>query len=231
MVVGKPSHDWSYSALVTCAENPVELFDVHLTLFSIRDGFSPKERHAIPISLKGLLLPSIFIIITNMTNGLSSSTPTKKGGKPKKFATPEDFWAAAERYFELCDTAVDATKKDPKTGEPLPAPKQYTLTGLALGLGFSSLKELYAYSDYEEFQEVAECARLKVQNAYEANLQKAACVGSIFALKNMGWRDERHVETNNKGNNRDAPLVNIDFTKINTDAMAQIFNAMKEVEK
>lgn len=147
----------------------------------------------------------------------------KKKGRKRKFETPESFWEAAERYFEMCDAAVD-----PKTGKP--APEQYTVTGLALAMGFSSLKELYAYSEYEETEEVADRARLKVQNSYEKRLQKAQCVGSIFALKNMGWRDERHVEANVKGNGVAPATVAFDFSKMSTGAMGELFNAMREKE-
>lgn len=153
-----------------------------------------------------------------------------KGFQPKnkrvylrRYKTPEEFWSACERYFEMCDAAVDK-----KTGKP--EPEQYTMTGLALALGFSSLQELYNYSEYDETAEVAERARLKVINAYEKRLQKAQCVGSIFALKNFGWRDERHIEQNVKGAVNTTTTHTFDFSKMSTGAMSELFAAMKQAD-
>ena len=37
---------------------------------------------------------------------------------------------------------------------------------------------------------------LRVQDSYEQYLRTNNCVGSIFALKNMGWRDQPEIAGN-----------------------------------
>jgi len=121
---------------------------------------------------------------------------------------------------------------DPKTGEVKRMPEQYTITGLALAMGFSSRQELYDYSTYEGFEDVTNRARLKVEYGYEKRLQKAQCVGAIFALKNMGWRDERHVEVKGDADPMNgAPQLTIDWTKLDTATLGGVFAAMTQQEK
>lgn len=70
--------------------------------------------------------------------------------------------------------------------------KPLSLTGLALGLGFSSLNSLYNYEKNPVFADVIRYGRLLVENGYEEQLSwniKGSPAGPIFALKNMGWTD------------------------------------------
>ena len=69
-----------------------------------------------------------------------------------------------------------------------------TVTGLALYLGFASLQ---SFDDYCKkgpgFADVIKRAKLRVQNRYEKNLHGEKPTGSIFALKNMGWKDNNFM--------------------------------------
>ncbi len=69
-----------------------------------------------------------------------------------------------------------------------------TITGLCLALDFDSKDTLYAYRDKEEFSYSIKKALLIVENGYEKALRENAPTGSIFALKNMGWKDKSEVE-------------------------------------
>ena len=65
-----------------------------------------------------------------------------------------------------------------------------TITGLCLYLGFESRQSFYDYEQRsEKFSYVIKKARMRIESHYEEGLQLGNTVGSIFALKNMGWRD------------------------------------------
>jgi hypothetical protein len=69
-----------------------------------------------------------------------------------------------------------------------------TVTGLTLALGFADKSTLYDYSKNEKFSHSIKRALLIVENGYEQALRENAPTGSIFALKNMGWKDKSEVE-------------------------------------
>lgn len=102
--------------------------------------------------------------------------PPKPVGRPRKYATPEQMQAAIDEYFD--------TEEEP------------TVTGLALHLGFTTRDALYSYHGYgTEFSDIVKRARLRVECRYEKNLSHKGlhAAGSIFALKNMGWKDSQSV--------------------------------------
>ena len=97
------------------------------------------------------------------------------GGRPRKYQTVEQLQAAIDRYFE-------STEK-------------YTVTGLALHLGFSSRQSLINYEGYsEEFFDAIKRAKLRVEVYYEERLVENNPAGAIFALKNFGWNDKREFD-------------------------------------
>lgn len=69
-----------------------------------------------------------------------------------------------------------------------------TVTGLCLALGFDSKDTLYAYRDKADFSYPIKKALLIVENGYEKALRENQPTGSIFALKNMGWKDKQETE-------------------------------------
>jgi hypothetical protein len=98
-------------------------------------------------------------------------------GRPLIIQDPADFEQRADAYFARCTA----------DGEPP------TVTGLALGLGLSSRQSLDRYGQRPEFRDVVRRAKLVVEHSYEKDLRKPRPGGSIFALKNMGWSDQREV--------------------------------------
>jgi hypothetical protein len=98
-------------------------------------------------------------------------------GRPRILETPEELERRAHAYFAQC-------KADK---EPL------TVTGLALALGLSSRQSLDRYGQRPEFRYVVRWAKLVVEHDYELRLNRDRPAGAIFALKQMGWRDERSV--------------------------------------
>lgn len=68
-----------------------------------------------------------------------------------------------------------------------------TVTGLCLALEFTK-ETLYQYRDKPEFSDSIKRALLIVENGYEKALRESSPAGSIFALKNMGWKDKTETE-------------------------------------
>lgn len=96
------------------------------------------------------------------------------GGRPPIWDDPKAFDKAADEYF--------ANEKQP------------TWTGLAIHLGFESRQSLEDYKKKPEFSYSIKKALLKVENQYEKGISKGNPAGSIFALKNFGWRDKQEFE-------------------------------------
>ena len=97
------------------------------------------------------------------------------GGRPALYESVEEFKAAVEAYFEEVGSKA-------------------TITGLAYHLGFESRQSFYDYEEREEFSYIVKRSRLKVESEYEAKLSGNNVAGSIFALKNMGWKDKTEQE-------------------------------------
>lgn len=95
-------------------------------------------------------------------------------GRPAVYTEPGQLEAQIQEYF------ASETK--------------HTITGLAYHLGFESRQSLYDYEQKGEFSYMIKRARLKVETMYEENLSGTTPTGSIFALKNMGWKDKTEQE-------------------------------------
>src|SRR5689334_2676209 len=95
-------------------------------------------------------------------------------GRPPLYETPEEMQKVIDLYFKKCD---EENKK--------PA-----ITRLAYTLGFESRQSFYDYEEKPEFTYIIKRARLLVEAGYEDGLRENNSTGSIFALKNMGWKDK-----------------------------------------
>ena len=102
----------------------------------------------------------------------------KEVGRPRLYASPEDFDQRVFEYQEYC-----TEKKEP-----------VTWTGLALYLGFSSRQSIDEYLKYEGFSDSVKRAKTFVEWHYEMKLHGNTPSGSIFALKNFGWTDKASEE-------------------------------------
>jgi len=106
-------------------------------------------------------------------------------GRPPAFETPEVLQAAIDGY-------INGLKSQPED-KRIP-----TITGLVYHLGFESRQSFYDYEQKEEFTYTIKRARLWIEMNYEEKLSGNNPTGSIFALKNLGWKD-RHELTGNEG--------------------------------
>lgn len=94
--------------------------------------------------------------------------------RPATYDNPEQMQTEVDKYFE--------------------AEGKKTMTGLALALGFDSRQSLYDYQKRDEFSYIINKALLRIECQYEENLSGNNVAGSIFVLKNMGWKDKNETD-------------------------------------
>ena len=126
-----------------------------------------------------------------------------RGRKPL-FETPEQMQKSIELYFQTTDG-----KK--------------TITGLAYHLGFESRQSFYDYEKDTLFSYIIKRARLRIEMIYEGILQGNNSTGSIFALKNLGWKDESNIDLSNKGEK----FESIDYSKLSDATIRELLAASK----
>jgi hypothetical protein len=109
-------------------------------------------------------------------------------GRPALFNNPEELQSKVDEYLNHKDHEWIVTETAVYQKEPI------TITGLAYYLGFESRQSFYDYEKHDEYSYIIKKARLKVESEYEAKLSRNNPTGSIFALKNMGWKDKTEQE-------------------------------------
>lgn len=119
-------------------------------------------------------------------------------GQPPLFKTAAQLQAKVDEYFEyIKGEFVDLSDIDPDNLTPVKwirHPEPASIVALALYLGFCSRQSLFDYEQRPQYSYVIKKARARVEAAYEKNLSGQTPTGSIFALKNMGWRDKTETE-------------------------------------
>lgn len=79
--------------------------------------------------------------------------------------------------------------------------KPLTFSGLAYALGFSTRQTLNDYvKRKDETSLPIKRAMLRIEQGYEERLALPNSTGSIFALKNRGWRDKPKEDTDRETN-------------------------------
>jgi hypothetical protein len=118
------------------------------------------------------------------------------GGRPPKFETPEALMQKITEYFEHIDKQnTEAIEQ----GNPLDY-EPPTISGLLLFCGFSSLQSFFDQEKRsEEFSEVVKRAKVIVMKIHERRLGSTTPTGSIFWLKNFGWKDTQQIDHTNNG--------------------------------
>lgn len=106
-------------------------------------------------------------------------------GRPAFYTDPEELKNAIQEYFDSCVPVWGDDGQLRELNNP-------TVSGLAYALGFESRQSMYDYEKREQFSYIIRRARLFVESHYEKNLcnPQIKAMGSIFALKNMGWFDK-----------------------------------------
>lgn len=108
------------------------------------------------------------------------------------FETPEEMQAKIMEYFQRWGrTRRYYDKKESRFVNM----KIFTITWLALFLGFSNRQALYAYEAKEAYSDTIKRARTFIEMEYEEQLSLWNTAWAIFALKNFGWKDTQTLET------------------------------------
>lgn len=137
------------------------------------------------------------------------------GGKPPAYESAEQLQLECDDYFEFIkgefhyEQQEVATKDGPVLQNVIVwdrRPETTTITGLALFLGFCSRQSIYDYAAKEEFAYIIKRAMARIEQGYEFGLAGTSPTGSIFALKNMGWKDKTEVDTNINAHIGDSPI-------------------------
>lgn len=138
------------------------------------------------------------------------------GGRPRIYESAEELAEAVDGYFEYCKgeyhiEKVPQKKKGKRGGDEDGEieivevkvwdryPEQHTVTGLTLFLGFAHRQSLDDYEKRPEFSDIIKWARSRVEHGYEKCLFKDRPTGAIFALTNMGWKNQQNLDHTSGG--------------------------------
>jgi hypothetical protein len=138
--------------------------------------------------------------------------PKHPGGRPLLFKTPEELEERIEEYFDRCDRrkAYQTTKAGDVV--EVPAPRPYTISGLAEALGMTR-QTLLNYEDRDQFFDAIARARAKCGTYAEEQLFEGNDRGAKFALmNNYGWVESQQLDIHTTGQIELAP-ANLDELK------------------
>lgn len=123
-------------------------------------------------------------------------------GRPPAFESAEEMQKLIDAYFEECDgkilTDEEGNPMRNKEGRVIREDRRpYTITGLALALGFNSRTSLLNYEGKEEFMNTIMRAKSRVERYAEERLyDKNGSNGAKFSLANnfKGWSEKQQIE-------------------------------------
>lgn len=124
------------------------------------------------------------------------------GGRPPYFESAEQMQTLIDAYFEECNGKPfldeDGNPMRNKYGKIIRDDRRpYTITGLALALGFTSRQALLNYEGKEEFVDTIRRAKSRVERYAEERLyDKDGSNGAKFSLANnfKGWSEKQQIE-------------------------------------
>ena len=124
------------------------------------------------------------------------------GGRPPFFTSAEEMQKLIDAYFNECDGKPfldkDGNPMRNKDGKIIRDDRRpYTITGLALALGFNSRQALLNYQGKEEFNDTILRAKARVERYAEERLyDKNGANGAKFSLSNnfKGWSEKQQIE-------------------------------------
>lgn len=132
------------------------------------------------------------------------SDTENKVGRPAAYKTVEEMQVKIDEYFKDCDGAYvkdgEGNLLTDKHGHPVKTkPRPYTITGLALALGFTGRQALLNYEDKPEFIDTIRKAKARVEQYAEERLfDRDGANGAKFNLSNnfKGWTEKQQVDSN-----------------------------------
>lgn len=129
-----------------------------------------------------------------------------KVGRPPDYTSAEEMQEKIDAYFDECKGEMlydeDGEPKTDKYGNVIVVgSKPFTITGLALALGFNSRQTLLNYQGKPEFMDTIMRAKARVECYAEERLfDKDGANGAKFSLANNfeGWKEKSEIEANLK---------------------------------
>lgn len=123
-------------------------------------------------------------------------------GRPPMFESAEQMQELIDAYFKECDGKPlldeNGIPMRNKYGKIIKDDRRpYTITGLALALGFNSRQALLNYEGKEEFHDTIRRAKARVERYAEERLyDKDGANGAKFSLANnfKGWSEKQQIE-------------------------------------
>ena len=127
-------------------------------------------------------------------------------GKPPYYNSVEEMQRAIDKYFEECDGKPfldkDGNPVRNKDGKVIKDDRRpYTITGLALALGFNSRQALLNYQAKDEYHDTILRAKARVERYAEERLyDNNGANGAKFSLANnfKGWTEKQQIEADVK---------------------------------
>lgn len=128
------------------------------------------------------------------------------GGRPPLYNSVEEIQEMIDRYFEECDGKPfldkDGNPVRNRDGKIIRDDRRpYTVTGLALALGFNSRQALLNYEGRPEFNDTIKRAKARVERYAEERLyDNNGANGAKFSLANnfKGWTEKQTIEADVK---------------------------------
>lgn len=128
------------------------------------------------------------------------------GGRPPFYNSVEEMQEMIDRYFAECDGKPvldkDGNPMRNKDGKIIRDDRRpYTITGLALALGFNSRQALLNYEGRPEFNDTIKRAKARVERYAEERLyDNNGANGAKFSLANnfKGWTEKQTIEADVK---------------------------------
>ncbi len=123
-------------------------------------------------------------------------------GRPPMFESADQMQKLIDAYFVECDGKPfldkDGNPMRNKDGKIIRDDRRpYTITGLALALGFNSRQALLNYEGKEEFYDTIVRAKARVERYAEERLyDNHGANGAKFSLANnfKGWSEKQQIE-------------------------------------
>ena len=127
-------------------------------------------------------------------------------GRPPMFTSKEEMQKLIDNFFEECDGKPfldkDGNPVRNKDGKIIRDDRRpYTITGLALALGFTSRQALLNYEGKDEFIDTIKRAKARVERYAEERLyDNNGANGAKFSLANnfKGWTEKQQIEADVK---------------------------------
>jgi len=133
---------------------------------------------------------------------MSDIKEKNKGGRPLIYKTVKEMQIKIDEYFKMCDGELLLDKAGEiifdKWGQPIYlGQKPYTVTGLALALGFNSRQALLNYQGRPEFNDAITQAKLKIEDyAVQRLFDRDGVLGAKCTLINnfKDYKDKQEIE-------------------------------------